>query len=479
MSKVKQAIDRLYRRRFEQWEAPYEPGEAQSVFEQVQQQMGQPGNSASSSSGPQSGGGSVGSGFKGLVSGMKGWLITGATALVVGGGVGYAFFNAPSQPAQVQEDQGTSSMGDSSAKANKTQKVDPANSSQATNPLKQSEKDAVNDGKGQDSDPKHRKTRPSEPEAVYAPSRESEGKGTASGNGQSGDGKSPRNEQRKAGNPSSYRAANPQKAGPQSSGGSQAHEAFQVVIPDADLCPYDELTFMVKGMQDARRVAYKLGATDYKLIKGSRHSVDVRGKAGSRLLVVRVETDHQVKFDTQKLMVHPQPRAGFSVKKQGPRQVYLKAETTRTTNHLWLLGNGEQKRQGELAYTFGSDGTQTIRLVASGPNGCMDTATKKVRLKPAPEVELPNIFTPNGDGRNDRLVVTYGKLDSFQLLIKNEQGKVVFQSTDPERTWNGNVHNNGEPCNEGAYQYVLRYKYTFGSKIHQKSGKLLLKRSSF
>jgi len=61
---------------------------------------------------------------------------------------------------------------------------------------------------------------------------------------------------------------------------------------------------------------------------------------------------------------------------------------------------------------------------------------------------IPNIFTPNGDGANDLLVIRNLPLNS-QLIITNRWGKEVYSSTDYKNDWNGG------DISDGVYYYRL------------------------
>ncbi|MCO5260836.1 MAG: gliding motility-associated C-terminal domain-containing protein, partial [Crocinitomicaceae bacterium] len=66
----------------------------------------------------------------------------------------------------------------------------------------------------------------------------------------------------------------------------------------------------------------------------------------------------------------------------------------------------------------------------------------------------PNVFTPNGDGVND-LWTTDGNV--IKISILNRWGNVVFSSENGFSGWNGN-NQNGNPCSEGNYFYILENK---------------------
>lgn len=73
-----------------------------------------------------------------------------------------------------------------------------------------------------------------------------------------------------------------------------------------------------------------------------------------------------------------------------------------------------------------------------------------------PIYELPNVFTPNGDGKNDLFtpLATFRFIQGIDISIYNRWGQVVYHTTDPYINWNGNVDNSGGPCPDGVYYYI-------------------------
>jgi gliding motility-associated-like protein len=73
-------------------------------------------------------------------------------------------------------------------------------------------------------------------------------------------------------------------------------------------------------------------------------------------------------------------------------------------------------------------------------------------------LEIPNVFTPNGDGANDFFQVKAVSLKSFSGRIFNRWGRVVFEWTDPktpENGWNGKYMNDGRDAAPGTYYYII------------------------
>ena len=83
------------------------------------------------------------------------------------------------------------------------------------------------------------------------------------------------------------------------------------------------------------------------------------------------------------------------------------------------------------------------------------------------DLSIPNIFTPNGDGKNDYFtIVTDYSPENYVIYIKNRWGRKVFETQDINNNWDGMI--NGEYCSEGVYYYIIQYQNQ--GKREQKNG---------
>lgn len=73
-----------------------------------------------------------------------------------------------------------------------------------------------------------------------------------------------------------------------------------------------------------------------------------------------------------------------------------------------------------------------------------------------PEFIIPNAFTPNGDGINDRLCFNAEILTEFSIAVFNRWGQCVYQSDDPSQCWDGTFRN--APCLAGVYTYTCHIR---------------------
>jgi len=72
-----------------------------------------------------------------------------------------------------------------------------------------------------------------------------------------------------------------------------------------------------------------------------------------------------------------------------------------------------------------------------------------------PIYELPNVFSPNNDNRNDLYIpiLPYRDVDSINLVVYNRWGDVVFETRDPDIKWNGLHKGTKEILSSGVYYY--------------------------
>lgn len=80
--------------------------------------------------------------------------------------------------------------------------------------------------------------------------------------------------------------------------------------------------------------------------------------------------------------------------------------------------------------------------------------------------DLPNVFTPNGDGNNDVLFIESEGLEDFTIVILDAKQKVVFESNDPNFKWNG-VDKYGNTVTAGSYGYYIIARDKNGNKVNK------------
>lgn len=96
----------------------------------------------------------------------------------------------------------------------------------------------------------------------------------------------------------------------------------------------------------------------------------------------------------------------------------------------------------------------TYIVVGEDMNGCTSTVDVTVSVIVDYNLKPVNLFTPNGDGTNERFYV--GNIDEYpdcRVTIFNRYGNQVFSAKPYLNDWIGTMNNS--PLPEGAYYYVI------------------------
>ena len=88
-------------------------------------------------------------------------------------------------------------------------------------------------------------------------------------------------------------------------------------------------------------------------------------------------------------------------------------------------------------------------------------------------VFIPNAFSPNADGHNDKLFVRSAILDEFYFVVYNHWGEKVFETVDLKSGWDGNFR--GKECPNGVYDYYFRGVCIEGETLEKRGNVMLIR----
>jgi gliding motility-associated-like protein len=99
---------------------------------------------------------------------------------------------------------------------------------------------------------------------------------------------------------------------------------------------------------------------------------------------------------------------------------------------------------------------------------CITSDSAIVRVEGSPQIFIPDVFTPNGDGMNDVFYVYGNDISSLVLKVFNRWGEKVFEGHDQFAGWDGMYK--GAPSPIGVYVWE--------ATIYTLSGQTIFKRGS-
>jgi gliding motility-associated-like protein len=148
----------------------------------------------------------------------------------------------------------------------------------------------------------------------------------------------------------------------------------------------------------------------------------------------------------------------------GPDTYVLDCATPGLTLRPLLLSGGE----GPVSYQW-SDGSTGPELEVSETgvyglqvSGRCDSFSLQIQVQPGWDTLggaffVPNVFSPNGDGYNDRFELAlspdYTLLD-FELQVYDRWGNYLFRTQQPDAPWDGRFR--GRLMDPGVYVWQLR-----------------------
>lgn len=226
--------------------------------------------------------------------------------------------------------------------------------------------------------------------------------------------------------------------------------------PDTSLCPGDTLS-----------IALSIPGADYRWQDGSTAASYVIRRPGTYSVQVGV-TPCQYNDTIKVSLLEP--------------SLYIGQHDTTICSGTALQLQVTAVPESSLLWSNGATGSsisvkEAGTYVVTATNACgtlSDSVTIEMEIcncKPF----VPNVFSPNGDGKNDRLKVFLNcpGIREYQFAIYNRYGQRVFFSNTPNLEWDGRT--NQHDADMGTYFYYLQYKNPDGNSMKKKGDITLLR----
>ncbi len=153
--------------------------------------------------------------------------------------------------------------------------------------------------------------------------------------------------------------------------------------------------------------------------------------------------------------------------------IALRATDSTGLQYKWMAGSRLLQSEGPQALAIVT-GTDKIILTGTDEWGCRNTDSADVTAHTCCEIAVPNAFSPNNDGLNDRFrIITNGNQRIGTFIIVNRWGQKLFETNDVKAGWDGT--HNGKPQVMDTYYYYIKYTCT-SSEVFEKKGEVILLR---
>lgn len=140
---------------------------------------------------------------------------------------------------------------------------------------------------------------------------------------------------------------------------------------------------------------------------------------------------------------------------------------------VWDMGNGDLFFTDSVNYVYTEPGIYTVEMTAYD-NVCdhVETISETVPFagNPNTEVIIPNVFTPNGDDKNDVLsFVNIDDTQDFSLMIYNRWGVKIFETFDATNHWDGK-NKKGNDMDDAIYYFEIIFTDICSSEARIETG---------
>jgi gliding motility-associated-like protein len=151
----------------------------------------------------------------------------------------------------------------------------------------------------------------------------------------------------------------------------------------------------------------------------------------------------------------PSPNTGYA-----PLNVNLDytGSTSNGNIYTWTFGDGVIDTTMSPTHVFNSntDTTFKVCLIVSD-SSCKSDTCQIIHVEIHSKITVPNVFTPNGDGKNDEFIVRDTSIATFSCIIFNRWGDKIYEWSDVHKGWDGK-NNSGAETPDGTYYYIITAK---------------------
>jgi gliding motility-associated-like protein len=139
----------------------------------------------------------------------------------------------------------------------------------------------------------------------------------------------------------------------------------------------------------------------------------------------------------------------------------------------WDFGGDGRAFEMNPLHTYQLAGTYAnILHVVNEVSGCDNSSEPQDITVFESDIQVPNVFTPNGDGVNDEFRVAYRSIKTYRIDIFNRWGRKVYSSTNPGQGWDGRI-GRGE-ASPGVYFYVIEAQGFIKEERYKLNGTITL-----
>jgi gliding motility-associated-like protein len=188
----------------------------------------------------------------------------------------------------------------------------------------------------------------------------------------------------------------------------------------------------------------------------------------------------KTKSITKQILVSPNPtsRFDYTPRTAGSNLIYSFTNlSTGGASYYWDFADSKvistNRIDTTIKYSFSASGTYNVCLSTTNTVGCTVQYCEPIVAEVNPLFDVPNAFSPNGDGLNERIYVRGFGIAKMTWRIYNRWGVVVYVGTNINEGWDGKYNGKIQP--QEVYNYTLEVEFSDKVKAFKKGDITLLR----
>jgi gliding motility-associated-like protein len=159
-------------------------------------------------------------------------------------------------------------------------------------------------------------------------------------------------------------------------------------------------------------------------------------------------------------------KADFSVEPstgEAPLEVTFTDKSVRAATWLWEFGDDSVSMLNTpQPHTYYIPGEYSVKLTVESDLHCIDSLRFDYIEVDESSLAIPNVFTPNEDGINDKFMVDKTSLRYISIVIFSRNGTKVYDFYGEGEIlkewdgWDGNVGKTSAKASPGVYYYIIK-----------------------
>jgi gliding motility-associated-like protein len=148
---------------------------------------------------------------------------------------------------------------------------------------------------------------------------------------------------------------------------------------------------------------------------------------------------------------------------EAPLEVTFTDKSVRAATYFWEFGDDSVSAEKDPGpHTYYIPGEYSVKLTVESQLHCVDSLRIDDIVVEPSALAIPNVFTPNEDGLNDKFMIDKRSLRYVSVVVFSRNGTRVydFRGEGPILKdwdgWDGNVGNTSAKASPGVYYYIIK-----------------------